>query len=484
MSQAVTTPAAARRILRVGVLSAMSRIDPRDAVDQVSGMVLDQVFEAPYALEAGNATVRPRLLEPLQPRGPLQYAAGVRQGIRFSDGTPLTADIVVRSLRGSKALANKATVEAKGEQVWFTLSAPNPRFDLFLTNGNCSIVLERGTELAGGLAGTGPFMFDGRADLRVLQTAKSIRLVRNPHHGNSDGVDEVEFVVCPAEADGSPLAMVEAMRRGEIDVTNALTMRDVTVHQIPGVTPALQPGNSTGILFFNTERAVLSDRNVRRGIALALDVNEIASASFDRNPLAFVAPALLPPMMGRSAGFPEKDPEQARRLIAGSALPLSRLTLLVPWAPRPYLPKPLPVATVIRKQLGELGINVELRQPKTSEEFFNDLVRGNYDMALSGWIADTPDPADYYEALLWSKMAEGDNRSNDSRWKNADTDAALMRYRAAPTEENRRELDRLVREEAPLVPLIYGQSVMVHSRKIRNVSISATGVLSLSSVTM
>lgn len=480
MSQVVTTPAAARRILRVGILSAMTRIDPRDAVDQVSGMVLDQVFEAPYTLDPGNATVRPRLLEPLQPRGPLQYSAGVRQGIHFSDGTPLTADLVVRSLRGTKALANKAKVEAKGDQVWFTLSVANPRFDLFLTNGNCSIVLERGSELAG----TGPFMFDGRADLRVLQTAKSIRLVRNPHFGNREGVDEVEFVVCPAEPDGSPLAMVEALRRGEIDLTNALTMRDVTVHQIPGVTPALQPGNSTGILFFNTERAMLAERNVRRGIALALDVNEIASASFDRNPLAFVAPSLLPPMMGRSSGFPEKDREQAKRLIAGSPLPLSRLTLLVPWAPRPYMPKPLPVATAIQKQLGELGIAIELRQTKTSEEFFNDLQRGNYDLALGGWIADTPDPADYYEALLWSKMAEGENRSNDSRWKNADADAALMRFRQAPTEENKRELDRLVREEAPLVPLIYGQSVMVHSRKIKNVSISATGVLSLSSVTM
>jgi ABC-type transport system substrate-binding protein len=480
MSQAVTTPVAARRVLRVGILSAMTKIDPREAVDNVSGMVLGQIFEAPYALDSGSTTVRPRLLEPLQPRGPLQYSAAVRRGIQFSDGTALTAEHIVRSLRGAKALANKATVEANGDQVVFTLTVSNPRFDLFLTQGNCAVVLERGTELLG----TGPFMFDSRPDLRLLQNAKSIRLVRNPHHGNGEGIDEVEFVVRQAEADGSPLAMVEALRRGEIDVTNALTMRDVTVHQIAGVTPALQPGNSTGILFFNTERAMLAEPNVRRGIALALDVNEIASASFDRNPLAFVAPTLLPPMMGRSVGFPEKDREQAKRLIAGSTLRVARLTLLVPWAPRPYMPKPLPVATLIQKQLAEVGINVELRQPKTSEEFFNDLIRGNYDLALAGWIADTPDPADYYEALLWSKMAEGDNHSNHSRWKNAAADVALMRFRDRPTEEHRRELDRLIREEAPLVPLIYGQSVVVHSRKVRNVSVSATGVLTLSSVTM
>jgi hypothetical protein len=59
-----------------------------------------------------------------------------------------------------------------------------------------------------------------------------------------------------------------------------------------------------------------------------------------------------------------------------------------------------------------------------------------------------------------------------------------MRFREAPTDENKRQIDSLVREEAPLVPLIYGQSLVVHSRKIRNVSVSATGVLSLAAVTM
>jgi ABC-type transport system substrate-binding protein len=458
----------------------MAKIDPREAIDNVSGMVLGQIFESPYALQSGETAVRPRLLGPLQRRGPLQYSAAVPSGIRFSDGTPLTAGIVARSLNGTKALANKAVVEAKDDEVWFTLSVANLRFDLCLTQGNCAIVLDR----AGELLGTGPFMFEGRPDERALQRAKSIRLVRNPHHGHRNGVDEVQFVMLPAEADGSPRMLVEALRQGEIDVTNALTMRDLTAHQIAGMTPALQPGNSTGILFFNTERATLGDAAVRRAIALALDVNEIAAASFDRNPLAFIAPTLLPPMMGRSVGIPVKDREQARRMLAGNTIRLTRLALLVPWAPRPYMPKPLPVAILLQKQLGEIGIAVDLRQPKTGEAFFDDLARGNYDLALAGWIADTPDPADYYEALLWSKMAEGDNHSNHSRWRNPAADEALRRFREAPTEENKRQLDRLVREEAPLVPLIYGQSVIVHSRKIRNVSVSATGVLSLSAVTM
>lgn len=471
---------AVSRLLRVGVLSSISKLDPREAVDNISGMILGQIFEAPYAIAAGETLVQPQLFEPLRAEGRLQYSAAIAAGAKFSDGTPLTAELAARSLRGAKVLHNKAAVEARGERIWFTLTTPNPRFDLTLTQGNTAIVLDRGTQLLG----TGAFMFEQRPNLRLLQSAKSVRLVRNPHYHGKSGVDEVEFRVLPADDDGTPRRLVEALRSGDVDLTTALTMAEVSANQLPGIAPSLQPGNSTGILFFNCERRILALPNVRRGIALAIDLHDAAARSFEKNPAAFIAVNLLPPMMGRTTGVPSTDREAARRLLDGSGAKPPRLSLLVPWAPRPYMPKPLPLAQTIQKQLAEVGIAVELRETKTSEEFFGDLVRGNYDLALAGWIADTPDPADFFEALLWSKMCEGDNHSNHSRWKHSGMDAALARFRESPTEENKREIHRIVREEAPLVPLIYGQSVVVHSRKMRNVSVSATGVLTLSGVTV
>ena len=476
----IAAEAALTRVVRVGVLSAISKLDPREAVDNISGMVLGQVFEAPYAIAAGESRVTPQLFEPLRAEGRLQYSAAVLPDVKFSDGTPLTAELAARSLRGAKVLQNKAVVEVRNDRVWFTLSTPNPRFDLTLTQGNTAIVFDRGTQLIG----TGAFMFEQRPNLRLLQTARSIRLTRNPYYRGTPAVDEVEFRVCPADANGTPRQLVEALRNGEVDLTMALTMADVSANQLSGVAPSLQPGNSTGILFFNCERRVLAAPNVRRGISLALDLHEIAARSFDKNPAAFLAVSLLPPMMGRGTGLPAMDREQAKRLLDGSGARPGRLSLLVPWAPRPYMPKPLPLAQAVQRQLAEVGITVELRETKTSEEFFGDLVRGNYDLALAGWIADTPDPADFFEALLWSKMCEGDNHSNHSRWKHSGMDAALARFREEPSEENKREIHRIVREEAPLVPLIYGQSVVVHSRRMRNVAVSATGVLTLSGITV
>ncbi|HYH05960.1 MAG TPA: ABC transporter substrate-binding protein [Thermoanaerobaculia bacterium] len=467
-------------VVRVGILSPIANLDPREAVDSISGMLLGQIYEAPYAVVAGVTNVRPVLFEPLREEGRLQYSAAVRQGVFFSDGTPLTADLAVRSLRASKVLASKTHVEVRAGRVWFALLTPNPRFDLWLTETNCSIVLDAGSQLLG----TGPFMFDERPNLRLLQSATRVRLVRNPHYQGKTGIHELEFRVCPAADDGSPRQLIEALRNGEIDLTNALTMADLSRHQLTSVTPSLQPGNSTGILFFNTERRVLARSDVRRGIALALDLHDLAATSFDKNPVAFIAANLLPPLMGRSAGIPYSDRNAARHLLEASGAKPSRLSLLVPWAPRPYLPKPLPLAHAIQRQLAALDIAVDLCETHTSDEFFGDLLRGNYDMALAGWTADTPDPADYFEALLWSKMCEGPHHSNHSRWKNGAMDAALARFREHPSDENKREIHRLVREEAPLVPLLYGQSVVVHSPRLRNVAVSATGVLTLAGVTV
>jgi ABC-type transport system substrate-binding protein len=473
--KAASATVSAARSVRIGVLSGISKLDPRDAVDNISGLVLSQIFEAPYAIAAGETAVRPVLFEPLRHDRGLQYSAAVRPGICFSDGTPLTADIAARSLRGSKVLQSKATIDEHDDRVVFTLTEANPRFDLTLTQGNTAIVLDKALKLCG----TGAFMFEQRPNIRLLQGAKSIRLVRNPHYHGQASVDELQFVVLPADAQGNPMLLVDALQKGEVDITTALSMADLKTYSLSGLTPSMQPGNSTGILYFNTERRVLADAQVRRGIATALDVHEIATRSFDKNPAAFVAPSLLPPMMGRANGIPEFDRAEAKRLLDASGAKPSRLSLLVPWAPRPYMPKPLLVAQSIQSQLAEVGIRIELRETKTSDQFFDDLMRGNYDLALGGWIADTPDPADFFEALLWSKNCEGENHSNDSRWKNETMDAALHRFRATPSEENKREIHRLIAEHRPLVPLIYGQSVVVHSRKVRNVTITATGEMSL-----
>lgn len=475
-----TRPAGVTKTIRVGVLSTINKLDPREAVDYVSAVVLAQIFDTPYVAMSGEAGVRPLLFEPLRRENSIatEYSAEVRSGVRFSDGTPLTPEIAVRSLRTSSALASKASVELRGDRVWFTLKFPNPRFELTLAQSGCAIVLDRTLQLVG----TGPFMFAQRPNLRLLQNASSVNLVRNPHYAGRCSAEELRFVVLPAEVDGSPVRLITALRAGEIDITTALATSDLTTHHLVGLSAAMQPSNSTAVLFLNNEQRSLRSRDLRRAIASAIDVHEVASAAYARNPMAFVAASLLPPAMGRAVSVTQFDRTAAAKLVEQLGLRGSRLTMVVPWAPRPYLPKPAQVAQTIQRQLGEIGISVSLLATGSSDEFFSALHRGNFDLALAGWIADTPDPADFFEAMLWSASVGGDTHSNYGRWKDAATDLALGRFRTAPTEANRHELDRIIREEVPFIPLMYGQSTAIHARRLRNVAISPIGVLPLAEV--
>ena len=198
------------KTVRVGVGSALSKLDPRESADHVSSLVLAQIFETPYVATEGGSGAVPCLFESLKLESVdgLQYSAAVRPGIRFSEGTPLTADIAARALRSASVLAKRATVEVRGDRVWFTLAARNPRFELTLAQSGCSLVLDKGLQFHG----TGPFMFEQRPNLRLLQNATSIRLVRNPQFQGHALVDEVEFVVLPADADGTPRKMMDGSR--------------------------------------------------------------------------------------------------------------------------------------------------------------------------------------------------------------------------------------------------------------------------------
>jgi ABC-type transport system substrate-binding protein len=469
------------KTVRVGVVSSISKLDPRESADHVSALVLAQIFDTPY-VGADGSRATPCLFEPLKQESVdgLHYSAAVKPGIRFSEGTVLTADIAARALRGSSVLAKRATIEVRGDRVWFTLAARNPRFELTLAQSGCAIVLDKGLQIHG----TGPFMFEQRPNLRLLQTATSVRLVRNPQYQGPSLVDEVEFVVLPADADGTPRKIVEALRKGEIDLTTSLPVSDLAAHQLTGFSPVVKPANSTAMLFLNREKRLLRETSMRRGIAAALDVHEIASKSYDRNPMAFVAGSVLPPSMWRSTTPPSADRMEAAKLIEASGGKGARLTLAVPWAPRPYLPRPMAAAEVIRAQLAAVGIDISIVETKSSDDFMTTLAGGRFDLALAGWIADTTDPADYYEALLWSRSIGDENGSNNSRWSDPTTDDALARFRVQPSEENRQAIERILRDEAPLIPLIYGQSTVIHARRLRNVTISPIGILPLNDISM
>lgn len=481
-TSALSVPSAINKTstLRIGVLSGIGTLDPREMGDTITGLVLGQIFEMAYRLTPSGA-IEPHLFaEPLrEERGGDQpvYSAAVREGIVFSDGTPLTAAIAAASLAKAGALRGRATVSARDGRVHFAMTGPSPRFENVLTQWNCGIVLEKGTTMYG----TGPYRFPGATSLHMLGNAGEVRLVRNERHAGTAHADELVFAVYPPDAEATPTRLIEAAKNGQIDLTLHLAAQDVIRHGISGFQPMMQPGNSTGFLFLNCGRPIFRDASLRRAVRDAIDPAPIAEINYEKNHFAFLARDIIPLLMSKPSGL---TPARDRALLGKHAAKPARIQMLMPWAPRPYLPRPMASAKEIARQLGTHGIDVQLTQPRSTAEAFRMLATGEYDMGLGGWVADNPDPTEFYESLLSSAQVSrnGQYLTNLARWSDPATDAALAAYRANPSSENRKVITDLIESEAMMVPLIYGASTAIRARKVKDFHITPSGHVSFADI--
>jgi ABC-type transport system substrate-binding protein len=441
------------------------RRDPRTGLNYASFLVQWHIYEPPYRLTPGSNRIIPVLLDyPLQQepnKGGLIYSASVRKGVRFSDGTELTAEHVAASLEKTAAFKVQASAAARGDRVVFTLKQPNARFELLLARFDHCIVLERGREFLG----TGPYILAPNAQ------PDCFRLVRNPYSQENVRLSEIECRVYPLDPDGRRQKLLAAVNRGEVDFTEELAREELT--RVDRMRKCIDLGYCTSILFFNTEKPVFKDSRVRLAFAGAIDRKALAAHSY-ANALAFAATGLLPPALGSSPDLMMHDLGTARDLLnkAGVSLAAPLVLGVIP-IPRPYLPEPRASAELVAAQLSQLGVRIEIRQPRDLSEYQDVCRRGAYDLMLSGWIPDTADAVDFVESLLSSHSVpssanQATRGSNISRWRNPDMDAMIQQQRVSPDPTNWRNLCELVRKEAPLFPLMYGPRIAVVSWRAKN----------------
>ncbi|MEM9291205.1 MAG: ABC transporter substrate-binding protein [Acidobacteriota bacterium] len=476
----MSTPSASGngQILRVGLLNEVHHVDPRTAQDFDSLFVSRQIFEPLYRVDPHRGNIGSAV--PLLLRAPLRTVAGgaggtmrgrIRDDARFSDGSPLDLETVVQSLGSEPMVRRQAEVTAEGDELVFHLKSPNARFDLLLTSVQGAIVRRAG----GSPVGTGPYQLARDSE------PGHIRLVRNPHSPQPGLVDEIHFITYSPGLDGRPESLLIALESGEVDFTNVLPRDEIS--GLTGVRKSFQTGVSTAVLYLNTQSPPLRSAKARQAIAHAVQRRDLTSSCYS-NSLAFTAASLLPRSLGQVTDRLGYDPDRSRSLLSelGDEAP-TKLRLLMTWGPRPYLPHPQKVMNLLAEQLEAVGIEITPRFTHSSREFFDAGIEGDYDLALAGWIADTPDPADFLESNLASyRIPRPDNIAvsvNLSRLEDPEMDESIARLRRDGTDQRLREAMRRVDDLAPLVPLMYGPTSAVLAFRVQGFTPSPLGVLPL-----
>lgn len=466
--------AASADALVVGLLTDPVSLDPHRATDLVSAAVVINVCEPLVRFRPGGSRPEGALATTWATVDRRTWTFTLREGVRFHDGTPLDADAVVANLERLRRLrAFPGRAERAGAHV-VSIALDRPDAALLATLSQPFFALQSPKRLADPLAdrpvGTGPFrVASARAGL--------IELEANPEYwAGPPRLKRVVFRRLPDEE-----SLVIALLAGDVDLTSAVGQDRVErLRDDPRLTLDSRTGLNVAFLTINNERAPFRDVRVRQALARGVDRAEIVRQTLDghgepaRNP--------LPPSLwgyDRHTKDLMLDRPGARRLLAEAGFPKGLdAELLIADSPRPYMPSPRRLAQEMREALLEVGVRVRIREVPTWAEFMDKATRGDYELALLGWQADTMDPNDFFSALLASDSIGTTNRS---RYRSAAMDAILKRGRMGGGPESRlfayHEAQELFQKDMPWVPLYHGSIFTVHRRGLRGLTLGPTGLV-------
>jgi ABC-type transport system substrate-binding protein len=467
--------------LRVGLLGGWNGLDPWEAQDLSAVIVRQQCFEPLYRRVEGKLEADRRYLahglrlETVDVRGLPRYSIRLAEDLQFSDGSPVLPEEVAASLQRVAPLRAMAKINAAGgRRVQFNCLDNHAAIEPQLAQ-IWSVVGKRGAKH---WVGTGPYAI---VEETLAESGRVLALERNPHwispHGKPPAIERIEFYAYPLDEQGTPSKLRDALEAGEIDFTLMLP-REVA-KGLQGVRKVYQPGQSTAFLAFVCRRPWLRRPEVRRALAAAIDPWAIARVCHD-NPAAFAARGLLPPALAPTQrSLPNYGHEIAARALEQIGDKPASLRMLVIWGPRPYLPDPKGVAELIAEQFGALGIGLVIHHATGPQDFFEAVRRGAHDLILSGYIAETPDPVDYLAALLSSaRVPRADAPMASTTNLGGFTDPEMDRRLAAAREDPEAILavNELFEDQRPLVPLMYGASVAVHTWRVQAFELDPRGI--------
>jgi ABC-type transport system substrate-binding protein/class 3 adenylate cyclase len=411
----------------------------------------------------------------------LRYVFHLREGLAWSDGTPLTAnDIeygVKRVLNPDQPGASVSVyfVLENGEDYYlrrnsdasrigvralddrtveFRLVAPAPYFMSVVNRPDGGPQPRQSIERDGNAwvepdrqVVSGPFR-------QLERTPERLVLVRNDAYdgARTGNVGRVEYV--RAQADDAR----ELFERGELDLVRVMYTPQTADHVRSG---GEAPGPLTWLAYlgFDHSNPLLGDVELRRALSQAID-RDALDAACPLNLVAATGGVVPPALHGHTPEIaPRLDPGRAREHLARSKAAAG--TELVLGGQDVWEPLLDVVAEGWRDVLG-LDVQLDLWPSVQSAASEGRALAGapleRAPIAVLGWLPGYPDPEYMLRLLLHSNALTNAGRYTDSHF-----DDLIERARRARSDRERLELfhaaDRYaVTDGIGLIPLVYGRS--------------------------
>ncbi len=466
------------------------KLDPADVDDGESIKVLAAVCEGLVRFKVGTAEIEPCLATSwsISPDG-LVYTFHLRSGVKFHDGTPLDATTAAFTFQRQMDTNNPAHFRNATFAYWsgmysmvksvtaidastleFRLSEPHAPFLASIATFPASLLSPKLADQRHPI-GTGPFRFV------EWKPNESIVLEVNPDYwGGAPKLQRLVFKVVPDSA-----TRLIQLQTGQIQGMDGINPNDLPIiEKDKSLRLVTGTGLNVAYLSFNCEKPPLTDPNLRRAIAAAINKKDLVSSIY--RGVATVAHTPLPPaLLGYNPAIPESTPPPTRKPPAID----QPIKLEVMTNPRPYLPNPIRAAEMIKADLAKINIPVEI-VPNEWGAHLSRTSQGKHEMALLGWVGDNADPDNFLYVLLDKDTTTLGSALNVCFWKD-DAYHDLMIAARRETDPAKRagyykKGQEIIADQAPMVPLAHMPAMAACRANVDGLQFQANGDLEFRAV--
>ena len=455
--------------LRVGLQADFTTMDPHMSTSSEDRDVYYQLYNSLVALDPSLKIV-PELAESWEQPDALTYVFRLRPGVKFHDGTDLTADVVkwnvermlnpaTGSIRRSE-LANVKSVDVvDAHTVRLHLTQPDAALLATLSDRagmmvSRAAVEKHGKDFARHPVGTGPFQF--------VEWVKDdrLRVRRFPGYWKR-GLPHLDEIVYRPIPDNT--VKLTALRTATLDLIDDLPPKDVgPVKAMPRLRVVETAGLGYRRIELNTARPPFDKRALRQAVAGAINREAIHRAVF----FGAGAPAQGPIPPGSWAYEPiagyGTTPDLGKvkaRLAEGGQPNGFRFSLMVVNSP-----VAIKQAEIIQDNLKKAAIEMEIAVLEVGA--FDDRRKaGQFDGAEGRWSGRV-DP----DGNMFAHLTTG-GANNWGKYSNPRMDELLRQARSAlqPAERKRLygEALQLVVEDAPIVFLHHDAWTKAWDERVR-----------------
>jgi peptide/nickel transport system substrate-binding protein len=292
----------------------------------------------------------------------------LRRGVRFHDGTPVTAKEVKSSLQrvaeANSPLFSFRDILIRDDYTIDIITIDDNRILPYILS-HPMIAIEKSGDVP---IGTGPYQFVRYEKDNYLEVKRF-----HSYWGAPAGSEGIIFRFI-----SDPATRLNALLAGEVDVVLEMPWKNLDFIVTQKDWRILSTAPSSYVALFVTPKGILKDPAIRKAVSMAIDRNAIAKTLW-RETVSTRQTIIPPGMLGNYADLVKDipyDPVEATRIFKGKRQKIR----LISGFPNAMLHGELP--EIIQSQLKQIGLEAEIVTVNDTGLYFTMLRKGEGDLWL------------------------------------------------------------------------------------------------------